>query len=571
VPNWNMCVCVDDEDELESRDSRSSYTRGSSEQQPERTTVTATTSSARRETDASSSSAWWDELQDLRQRIGNLELGRPASRTGGGTGSSVTSGVSGGGGGGDARSSSVRRHDSPQPGKSGGGALDRDRTLRGLAAVSAGSSRPGTAGGGDLDDSERPWTATSGSVRSLGVGGGCAGEYLPASVRRNRSLLDGGGGGGGGGSASSASPRAGSSAVNRLVSPTQQGSSSPAPSAPHGTEHQRLLIDTFDRFNQQLSSSGGGSEGASELIRRMSMLVTATGNLNLGLRNLVSTTVDAQVAAELEEGAAAPPSLLPRVEKAASKLLRASDDQCRSLTEGLMAFTRLEKERERAGGMVNVKHDTPASAGRIRSTYSPRLPHPGSTLAAEDVAAGGSVGRSGTARAPLSSAAGGGMRDSPTLRSGQALSSRAGAALQFQQHEPSPSPSTHLVGIGVDLGGGTDRGQRSPLLPEPPPPPALGPVPRRSKSSVWDFSFLSTCLCFFSLTLFLVAPDCIDLFVYHRQGIERPSSDSPFPALAYCLVRARDRKRLSEPLADQGRWGIPVPEDTAGRRRPPPT
>jgi hypothetical protein len=447
-------VLTDDEEEPRPRDSWSSYTRKSSElpEQQQRPSV----DHRRRGTDASSS---YDELQDLRQRIRALELNRPSSRAGGSSGA-------GSGSGGDARS--VRAS-----------ALDRDRTLRGLAAVANGHAA-------DVDGQERPPSRNYGSVGGR--------EQLRASVRRSRTIaVDD--------SNNTPSPRTGressisrsDSTIRHLISPTGQGMSSPTtastpsrPASTNMTEHQRLLVDTLDRFDRQLSSTGGDS--SSELVQRMSMLVEATAKLNIGLRSLVTSTVEAQIAAELDDAAKPPPpsSDLAHVEKAASSLLRASDDQCRSLTEGLMAFIRFEKQRERGAPGTGTGTATPnlgsphpnvAGGSRSRTTNSPRLPpsftqNNNSNNSPSVEEGGGGVTRGSVSRSLAATT----TRDSPTLRN---LSSRAGAALQFQ-HEPTPSPTTR-----------SSRAQRAPPLMDSSDhskgaavAPLVGPAPRRSKSSV---------------------------------------------------------------------------------------
>ncbi|GAA5897947.1 hypothetical protein JCM6882_005119 [Rhodosporidiobolus microsporus] len=113
-------------------------------------------------------------------------------------------------------------------------------------------------------------------------------------------------------------------------------------------EHHKLLLSAFDRFDQHFSSGGQGDLPESrDLVKRMEALINSTTKLNLGLRDLVGAVKDEQVKAQLDEEQRAPTISISHFEKSINSLLRSSDDQVRNLTEDLIAFTRVERERDR--------------------------------------------------------------------------------------------------------------------------------------------------------------------------------------------------------------------------------
>lgn len=116
------------------------------------------------------------------------------------------------------------------------------------------------------------------------------------------------------------------------------------------SDHHHLLYAAFDRFEQYFSTSDGQetiSPESADLVKRMLALVGSTAKLNSGLRTLVTATTEAQVEAELDEATRLPTVGIAQFEKSINSLLRTSDDQVRSLTEDLIAFTRVERERDR--------------------------------------------------------------------------------------------------------------------------------------------------------------------------------------------------------------------------------
>ncbi|GAA5863488.1 hypothetical protein JCM8547_007260 [Rhodosporidiobolus lusitaniae] len=117
-------------------------------------------------------------------------------------------------------------------------------------------------------------------------------------------------------------------------------------------DHHKLLLSAFDRFDQHFSTalasdSSTESKESAELVKRMHALIASTTKLNLGLKALVDAIRDEQIQAQLDEEERNPTISVVQFEKSVNALLRSSDDQVRNLTEDLIAFTRVERERDR--------------------------------------------------------------------------------------------------------------------------------------------------------------------------------------------------------------------------------
>lgn len=146
-----------------------------------------------------------------------------------------------------------------------------------------------------------------------------------------------------------------------------------------GGDHQSLLFSAFERFEQYFSTLDGHDSPTAEpaeLIKRMTALVGSTTKLNSGLRSLLGATTDAQIEADLDEDSRTSTISIAQFEKGVHSLLRTSDDQVRSLTEDLIAFTRLERERDRLRqvGDLGNRPASRASNYRAGAGPSPRRP-----------------------------------------------------------------------------------------------------------------------------------------------------------------------------------------------------
>ena len=105
------------------------------------------------------------------------------------------------------------------------------------------------------------------------------------------------------------------------------------------------------QFEQHFGATDPGREVVSpesvDLVRRMTSMLQSTSKLNTGLRTLAAQAQDAQVAAELGERGGSNGAEVAQFRRALSGLVRTSDDQQRGLTEALMAFVRVERERDK--------------------------------------------------------------------------------------------------------------------------------------------------------------------------------------------------------------------------------
>ncbi|GAA5896009.1 hypothetical protein JCM8208_007504 [Rhodotorula glutinis] len=254
-----------------------------------------------------------------------------------------------------------------------------------------------------------------------------------------------------------------------------------AGAAAEAEHHHRLLFSALEQFEAHF----GAADAGGELVSRMDALVTSTTRLNGGLRGLAHNVREAQVAAQLDEdrpGAGAESDLAP-FEKSVAALLRASDDQVRCLTEDMVAFARLDRERERRArreGSADVAAGAsrPVSrASTYRSSmggggplYSP--PKRAATASPFDSLSSGSalvshaaassrspalaLGKKDVLRDPLSpaldglrSAAATGSARRHTLGFASGARGGAGAAAYYGAGQDSPTPSSGRRGDGA--------------------------------------------------------------------------------------------------------------------------
>ena len=147
--------------------------------------------------------------------------------------------------------------------------------------------------------------------------------------------------------------------------------------------HERNLLNAFDVFDRHFSQSGqagtpnssssmrGGPESM-ELVDRFREVSDSSTRINAGLRRLVQVTLEAQIDAELANGDAsssAASTAFSILDRGLTHLLRDSDEQVRSLTDGLMVFTRAERERDRMRRVLGTS-DQGSVGGRPGSRVS---------------------------------------------------------------------------------------------------------------------------------------------------------------------------------------------------------
>ena len=174
-------------------------------------------------------------------------------------------------------------------------------------------------------------------------------------------------------------------------------------------DHQRHLDQAFDYFAAHFGASDPGREVVSpesvELVQRMAVMLASAGRLNAGLRALAGQAQDAQVRVEVgERGQGGEGAELAQFGRALSGLVRASDDQQRGLTEALMAFVRVERERDRLRreGEQFARPASRASFSTMRgSPAGPLHPSPKRGQAASPFEGGHGFTRGGPSRQQL--------------------------------------------------------------------------------------------------------------------------------------------------------------------------
>ncbi|GAA5929819.1 uncharacterized protein JCM15063_004632 [Sporobolomyces koalae] len=145
----------------------------------------------------------------------------------------------------------------------------------------------------------------------------------------------------------------GSNSMSRSNSNTSRAGSETALSGPISpssadADHHKLLLSAFDQLDRHFSQSRVETSETVELVKRAIPLISSTTRLNSGLRALVDDIKQEHVQAQLDEEQRIATLPFAQFEKHAKALLRSSDDQVRSLSETLLAFTRVDRERERS-------------------------------------------------------------------------------------------------------------------------------------------------------------------------------------------------------------------------------
>lgn len=164
----------------------------------------------------------------------------------------------------------------------------------------------------------------------------------------------------------------------------------------NSTEHHSLLLQSLESFERHFIPADEGELGTVpetiNLGRRMDALVSCTRGINSDVRQLLSTALESS---QPLDGV--------QISKSLHSLLRKSDDQVRSLTEGLIAFTRVDRERESllsGGGTVPSR-----SVSRAGSVYAGERYDTPSRLGSASRQALRSIEGSRSARTSLSSPA----------------------------------------------------------------------------------------------------------------------------------------------------------------------
>ena len=134
------------------------------------------------------------------------------------------------------------------------------------------------------------------------------------------------------------------------------------------TEHHSLLYQALESYRAKDSSSP-----ESDLFVK---LVNSTTKMNASIRKMVAVSLEANIESQLDERYISSTV----VERGLKTVLRSSDDQVRSLTEALISFARVERERgaeersmSRAGSVAHGRYASESpSISRARMTPSER-------------------------------------------------------------------------------------------------------------------------------------------------------------------------------------------------------
>ncbi|SPO35601.1 uncharacterized protein PSFLO_01072 [Pseudozyma flocculosa] len=150
--------------------------------------------------------------------------------------------------------------------------------------------------------------------------------------------------------------------------------------------HDRNMRNAFDMFERYFCAApstatpsvGGAGPDSLEMVASFSEVVATASELNAGLRILIQVALEAQVDAEISERNGHPASeqtleCFARLDRDLTSLLKHSDEQVRNLTDGLMAVTRAERERDRQrkAAVAGDQGAGARSASRMSSIASP--------------------------------------------------------------------------------------------------------------------------------------------------------------------------------------------------------
>jgi hypothetical protein len=168
--------------------------------------------------------------------------------------------------------------------------------------------------------------------------------------------------------------------TGRFSSLGQSGNRSLSASSSAGPLHERNLLNSFEIFERYLLDSTSPLEPSSisprsaseavELINRFKETSDTAITINAGLRMVLQNVLELQIDAEVGDSAADNARLFADIDRSLSSILRDSDEQIRSLTDGLITFTRAEKERDRLRKKRNdvaVAATIPRSGSRLSS------------------------------------------------------------------------------------------------------------------------------------------------------------------------------------------------------------
>lgn len=140
-------------------------------------------------------------------------------------------------------------------------------------------------------------------------------------------------------------------------------------SRPNTAEHQKLLLASWERL-EDYRHERPSDDLPPEVFDKLFATVEHTNSLNSGLRSMVAASIDAQVEAELEEesGRSANGSTFVKLERTAADLQRISDDQTRCLTDLLISLGRYVRTAQPKSPVQARVHGVEHSSGERSST-----------------------------------------------------------------------------------------------------------------------------------------------------------------------------------------------------------
>ena len=140
----------------------------------------------------------------------------------------------------------------------------------------------------------------------------------------------------------------------RFSSASQSSKKSATP-AGSGPLHERNLLNSVEVFERHflepsrpnLDTPVRTTPEAVELVNKFKETSEAAIGVNAGLRALLQSVLERQIDAEVGDDSMDSGRLLSAIDRSLSLILRDSDEQIRSLTDGIITFTRAERERDR--------------------------------------------------------------------------------------------------------------------------------------------------------------------------------------------------------------------------------
>ncbi|PWN36701.1 uncharacterized protein FA14DRAFT_5474 [Meira miltonrushii] len=178
------------------------------------------------------------------------------------------------------------------------------------------------------------------------------------------------------------------SVAQSAVTPANSNSRHNIANDSNGPLHARNLQSCIDNLERQLLRPNGSDSAASDvtreavqLIERMREASATSVEINNGLKTIIQAILGFQIDAELEGDGQDSIEAFAQVERGLGSIVRWSDDQMRSLTDGLIAFSAVWTAHTRQ--MLDVgdrSTDSIHTRTRMAPRYTPKSPNKTSLL-----------------------------------------------------------------------------------------------------------------------------------------------------------------------------------------------